>query len=76
MKRFFKQAKLLTQESIVDLTGEVKTADQVEQGYELAIEKLFIDSLAHTPLPITPEDEHVENVTALNKRLDYRMDRS
>lgn len=68
----FKKAKLLTEESIVDIRGEVKTADQVEQGYEVAIEELLIDSLAETPLPVTLEDEYVDNVSALDKRLDYR----
>jgi aspartyl-tRNA synthetase len=71
-KEVFKKAKLLTQESVVDIHGEVKTADQVEQGFEVAIEKLLIDSLAQTPLPVTLEDEYVDNVTALDKRLDYR----
>ena len=44
----------------------------MEYGYEVAIKKIKIDSLARMPLPITLEDEHVDNVTALNKRLDYR----
>jgi aspartyl-tRNA synthetase len=68
----FKEAKMLTQESVVDIRGEVKTADQVDQGYEVAINKLLIDSLAKTPLPVTIEDEYVDNVSALDKRLDYR----
>jgi nondiscriminating aspartyl-tRNA synthetase len=68
----FKMVKKLTQESVVDIRGEVKTAEQVEQGYEVAITELKIDSLAQTPLPITLEDEHVDNVSALDKRLDYR----
>jgi aspartyl-tRNA synthetase len=71
-KKVFKKAKTLTQESVVDILGEVKTAKQVEQGYEVAIKELTIDSLADTPLPITLEDEHVDNVSALDKRLDYR----
>jgi aspartyl-tRNA synthetase len=68
----FKTANTLTVESIVDITGEVKEAKQVACGYEVGIKKLKIDSLAQTPLPIAIEDEHVENVTALDKRLDYR----
>jgi nondiscriminating aspartyl-tRNA synthetase len=71
-KEVFEKAKLLTQESIVDIYGEVKEAKQVEQGYEVAIKELLIDSLAQTPLPVTLEDEYVDNVTALDKRLDYR----
>jgi aspartyl-tRNA synthetase len=71
-KKVFKKAKTLTQESVVDIQGEVKTAEQVEQGYEVAIRELTIDSLADTPLPITLEDEHADNVSALDKRLDYR----
>jgi aspartyl-tRNA synthetase len=68
----FEKAKTLTQESIVDITGEVKEAKQVELGYEIAIQELTIDSLAKTPLPIALEEEHVDNVSALEKRLDYR----
>ena len=68
----FKIAKSLTQESVVDITGEVKEAPQVEYGYEVAIKELKIDSLAKMPLPITLEDDHTDNVTALDKRLDYR----
>jgi aspartyl-tRNA synthetase len=71
-KKVFEKAKTLTQESVVDIKGEVKTANQVEQGYEVVIKELTIDSLADTPLPITLEDEHVDNVSALDKRLDYR----
>jgi aspartyl-tRNA synthetase len=69
----FEKAKKITQESVVDIKGEVKIAEQVEKGYEIAITKLEIDSLAKMPLPITLEDEHVDNVTALDKRLDYRF---
>ncbi|MDD3474701.1 MAG: aspartate--tRNA(Asn) ligase [Candidatus Dojkabacteria bacterium] len=68
----FQNAKHLTQESVVDITGEVKEAQQVEAGYEVAIKDLKIDSLSKMPLPITLEDEHVDNVSALDKRLDYR----
>lgn len=68
----FKTAKTLTLESIVDITGEVKEAKQVACGYELGIKTLKIDSLSKTPLPISIEGEHVDNVTALDKRLDYR----
>ena len=68
----FKSAKSLTQESVVDIIGEVKEAKQVEAGYEVATKELKIDSLSKMPLPITLEDDHVDNVTALDKRLDYR----
>ena len=68
----FKTAKTLTLESIVDIQGEVKEAKQVACGYELGIKTLKIDSLAKAPLPISIEGEHVDNVTALDKRLDYR----
>ena len=68
----FKTANTLTAESIVDITGEVKEAKQVACGYEIGIKELKIDSLAQTPLPIAIEDEHVDNVTALDKRLDSR----
>lgn len=69
----FEKAKSLTQESIVDVVGEVKEAKQVAQGCELAIKELKIDSLAKTPLPITLEDEHADNISSLDKRLDYRF---
>jgi len=68
----FKTAKTLTLESIVDITGEVKEAKQVACGYELGIKTLKVDSLSKAPLPISIEGEHVDNVTALDKRLDYR----
>ena len=69
----FSKAKSLTQESIVDIVGEVKEAKQVSEGYEVGIKELKIDSLAKTPLPITLEDDHVDNVSSLDKRLDYRF---
>lgn len=64
--------KSLTLESIVDITGEVKEAKQVEQGFEVDIKEIKIDSLAEAPLPIVIEGEHNDNVTALDQRLDYR----
>jgi aspartyl-tRNA synthetase len=69
----FEEAKQLTQESVVDIVGEVKEAKQVSKGYEVAIKTLKVDSLAKTPLPITLEDDHVDNVSSLDKRLDYRF---
>ena len=64
--------KSLTVESIVDITGEVKEAKQVEQGFEVDIKDIKVDSLAEAPLPIVIEGEHNDNVTALDQRLDYR----
>jgi aspartyl-tRNA synthetase len=66
------KVKSLTLESIVDITGEVKEAKQVEQGFEVDVKDIKIDSLAETPLPIVIEGEHNDNVTALDQRLDYR----
>ena len=71
-EELFNTAKKVTTESIVDVTGIVKEAKQVLAGYELEIKNLVIDSLAQTPLPIVIEEEHSDNLTALNKRLDYR----
>ncbi|MBU1119942.1 aspartate--tRNA(Asn) ligase [Patescibacteria group bacterium] len=71
-EEIFKTAKTLTSESVIDITGEVKEAKQVACGYEIGIKTLNIDSLAQTPLPIAIEAEHTDNVTALDKRLDYR----
>lgn len=68
----FKTAKTLTLESVVDIVGEVKEAKQVASGYEVGIKSLKIDSLAQTPLPIVIEEEHSENVSALDRRIDYR----
>lgn len=68
----FKSAKSLTNESILDLVGEVKEAKQVASGYEVGIKTLKIDSLAKAPLPIVIEEEHTENVSALDRRLDFR----
>ncbi len=68
----FATAKTLTNESVVDILGDVKEAKQVEAGYEVGIKELKIDSLSKMPLPIAIEQEHTENVTSLDKRLDYR----
>ena len=68
----FNKAKTLTAESIVDIQGEVREAKQVASGYEIGITNLKIDSLVTEPLPITIETEHTENLTALDKRLDFR----
>ncbi len=68
----FKTAKSLTHESIVDIQGEVKEAPQVATGYEIGINSLRIDSLATTPLPIAIEQPYTENISALDRRLDYR----
>lgn len=69
----FKKAKSLTNESVVDIVGDVKEAKQVAQGYEVAIKSLNIDSLANTPLPIVIEEPRTSNVSALDKRLDNRF---
>jgi aspartyl-tRNA synthetase len=66
------KAKSITSESIVDITGTVNKTDQVAQGYEVEISEIEVDSLAETPLPIVIEEEHKDNTTALDRRLDYR----
>ncbi len=71
-EELFKTVKSLTHESIVDIRGNVNEAKQVAVGYELEIKDIKIDSLAQTPLPIVIEEEHSNNLTALDKRLDYR----
>jgi len=71
-EELIKTVKSLTPESIVDITGEVKEANQVEQGFEIDIKDIKIDSLAQSPLPIVIQGEHNNNVTALDQRLDYR----
>ena len=68
----FKKAKTLTNESVVDIIGEVKQAHQVAGGYELAIKELKIDSVSLSPLPIVIEEPHSSNVSTLDRRLDYR----
>jgi aspartyl-tRNA synthetase len=71
-EELIKKVKSLTLESIVDITGQVKEAKQVEQGFEVDIKGIKIDSLAQSPLPIVIEGEHSDNLTALDQRLDYR----
>ena len=71
-EELFNTVKSLTHESIIDITGVVNEAKQVAAGYELEIKDIKIDSLAQTPLPIVIEEEHSDNLTALDKRLDYR----
>jgi aspartyl-tRNA synthetase len=71
-EELFKEVKSLTLESIVDLTGNLKEAKQVEAGYELEITEMSVDSVSQTPLPIVIEEEHHDNLTALDLRLDYR----
>lgn len=71
-EKLIKTVKSLTLESIVDITGEVKEAKQVKQGFEVDIKDIKIDSLAQSPLPIVIEGEHNDNLTALDQRLDYR----
>ncbi len=68
----FNKVKGLTLESVVDITGVVNEAKQVEVGYELEIVDIKIDSLSQTPLPIVIEEEHSDNISALDLRLDYR----
>lgn len=68
----FKIAKGLTLESVVDITGMVKDAKQVASGYEIDLQKILIDSVSKTPLPIVIEQEYSDNTSALEKRIDYR----
>jgi aspartyl-tRNA synthetase len=71
-EQVFKTAKSLTNESVVDIQGDVKEAPQVATGYEIGINSLRVDSLATTPLPITIEQPYTDNISALDRRLDYR----
>jgi len=71
-KDVFEKVKKLTNESIVDVSGLVKEAKQVEAGYEVEIENLTVDSLSKTPLPIVIEQPYSKNISNLDKRLDYR----
>lgn len=71
-EQVFKTAKSLTNESVVDIQGDVKEAPQVATGYEIGIKSLRVDSLATTPLPITIEQPYTDNISALDRRLDYR----
>lgn len=68
----FSKAKSLTNESVIDIVGDVKEAKQVVSGYEIAIKTLNIDSLSKAPLPIAIEEPHTSNVSTLDKRIDYR----
>ncbi|MDD4381909.1 MAG: aspartate--tRNA(Asn) ligase [Candidatus Dojkabacteria bacterium] len=71
-EELLKTVKSITLESVVDITGIVKEAKQVAVGYELEIKDIKIDSLSQTPLPIVIEEEHTDNTSALDIRLDYR----
>ncbi len=68
----FKTAKTLIHESVIDIQGEVKEAKQVASGYEIGIKSLKIDSVSLTPLPIVIEEAYTNNISALDRRLDYR----
>jgi aspartyl-tRNA synthetase len=68
----FNTVKGLTAESVVDITGLVKEAKQVSSGYEVEIEEITIDSVSKTPLPIVIEQNYSNNISNLDKRLDYR----
>ncbi len=67
-----KTVKELTNESVVDITGDVKEAKQVAAGYEVEIKEIKVDSLSQTPLPIVIEQPYSKNISNLDKRLDYR----
>jgi aspartyl-tRNA synthetase len=71
-EELLKKVKSLTLESIVDIIGNVNKAEQVVQGYELEITDLKIDSVSESPLPIVIEEEHKNNLSALDLRIDYR----
>jgi len=71
-RTLLEKVKRITPESIVDITGKLKEAKQVEQGFEIEINEIKVDSLAQSPLPIVIEEEHHDNITALDRRLDYR----
>jgi nondiscriminating aspartyl-tRNA synthetase len=71
-EELLKTAKSITLESVVDIIGTVKEAKQVAVGYELELKEIKIDSLSKTPLPIVIEQDHVDNTSALDIRLDYR----
>ncbi len=70
--KVFNTVKGLVPESVVDITGLVKEAKQVAQGYEIEIQEIKIDSVSKTPLPIVIEQPYSKNISNLDKRLDYR----
>jgi aspartyl-tRNA synthetase len=67
-----KTVKELTNESVVDIIGDVKEAKQVAAGYEVEIKEIKVDSLSQAPLPIVIEQPYSKNISNLDKRLDYR----
>ena len=67
-----KTVKGLTNESVVDIEGIVKEAGQVAGGYEVEIKEIKVDSLSQSPLPIVIEQPYSNNISNLDKRLDYR----
>lgn len=64
-------AEKLTLESVVAVEGKVKAEKQAPNGFEIAIEKIDILSLADPELPI-PVIEKNENETDQQIRLDWR----
>ncbi|HIJ00301.1 MAG: nondiscriminating aspartyl-tRNA synthetase [Candidatus Methanomethylophilaceae archaeon] len=70
----FKQLTSLSRESVVSVSGEVKTSDQTKLGLEIIPLSLEIHSVAESPLPLGVVDKvNVEFDTRLNHRfMDLR----
>lgn len=71
-EELFELAKSINKESVVSVSGSVKTNKQAMNGYEILINDLEIISEAETPLPI-PVVEKGDVKTGLSKRLDWRF---
>jgi len=67
----FEEISKLTNESVVEIVGEVKDSEQAPNGVELLIKELKILSIAKDlPIPVILKGENKESDQ--EKRLDYR----
>lgn len=67
----FEQAKELSAESVITMTGTVQEQEAAPQGVELKLTSLTVLSAANPELPI-PIAEWADNEADLQKRLDWR----
>jgi aspartyl-tRNA synthetase len=65
-------AKTLNTESVVEITGLLKTEKQAFGGIEVLIESIEVLSLSDPELPIKIVEKGEEGETGLQKRLDWR----
>lgn len=67
----FEDAKKISDESVIRLTGTIKEQKMAPQNVEVVVDAIEILSAADPELPI-PVSENAENEAELQKRLDWR----